>query len=260
MEFKNIWAISTFITSFVLQIICPHQNIIKNHPRNLINNITLGIINAFFLYVVYGGTLYLAAEISRSSWGGVFALLHLPYILQIILTVFIYDLLTYALHKIYHQIPFLWHLHAAHHSDNVFETTTALRFHPIEVLMSYSIRILIAYILGIPILGYVIYEALFQFFNFTQHSDFNLNARWDNFFSLVFVTPAAHRRHHSVVSADLNSNYSTIFVFWDKFFKTWNHTHPEEKIQVGCADDDKMQNFKGLIIYPLQKFFETLKL
>ena len=49
----------------------------------------------------------------------------------------------------------------------------------------------------------------------------------------VFVTPALHRRHHSRELVLLNSNYETIFTFWDRLFGTFGASSSATLVRIG---------------------------
>src|SRR5882724_5392884 len=46
------------------------------------------------------------------------------------------DLLIYWWHRANHQLPLLWRFHVVHHLDRTLDTTSAIRFHFGEVLLS----------------------------------------------------------------------------------------------------------------------------
>jgi sterol desaturase/sphingolipid hydroxylase (fatty acid hydroxylase superfamily) len=37
---------------------------------------------------------------------------------------------------------------------------------------------------------------------------------------VLFVTPGLHRRHHSALQLETDSNYGNVFSFWDRLFGT----------------------------------------
>ena len=57
----------------------------------------------------------------------------------------------HALHWLLHRVPALWRLHAVHHSDIDYDFTTALRFHPVEALVTASWSLAVVAALGPPI-------------------------------------------------------------------------------------------------------------
>src|SRR5438270_2583943 len=60
------------------------------------------------------------------------------------------DLLQYAMHRCQHAVPFLWRLHALHHSDPDVDVTTSVRHHPIEYLIATGVYWVAVLTLGIP--------------------------------------------------------------------------------------------------------------
>ena len=73
-----------------------------------------------------------------------------PYWAAVALSVLVLDLAIYVQHVVFHHVPWLWRLHRMHHADLDFDVTTALRFHPIEILLSMAIKAVLVLILGAP--------------------------------------------------------------------------------------------------------------
>ena len=72
----------------------------------------------------------------------------LPGIVTVILGLLLLDLAIYAQHYIFHKIDFFWRIHRMHHTDIDFDVTTAVRFHPIEILISMGIKFVVVTVLG----------------------------------------------------------------------------------------------------------------
>ena len=53
---------------------------------------------------------------------------------------------------------------------------------------------------------------------------------------LVIVTPALHKVHHSEVRAESDSNYSSLFSWWDRVFRTLRLVPEPRKIVFGVND------------------------
>jgi len=49
------------------------------------------------------------------------------------------------------------------------------------------------------------------------------------------VTPRMHGIHHSIVERETNSNWGTIFCWWDKLHGTLRRDIPQEAITIGVA-------------------------
>jgi sterol desaturase/sphingolipid hydroxylase (fatty acid hydroxylase superfamily) len=60
-----------------------------------------------------------------------------------------FDGALYAWHRINHTVPFLWRWHRFHHADVDMDVSTALRFHPVELILSAAFRIPFLLLLGL---------------------------------------------------------------------------------------------------------------
>jgi sterol desaturase/sphingolipid hydroxylase (fatty acid hydroxylase superfamily) len=145
----------TFLTIFLfastLQYKFPHQNSFTAVWRNWRVNLPLASLNAALMAVICGGCLCALAVYVKQHHLGLLDSIGLSYWVQVISIVILFDFVAYLVHRLYHQNKFLWPLHAVHHADIVFETSTALRFHPLELLLSLGVRLAFVWILGAPI-------------------------------------------------------------------------------------------------------------
>lgn len=141
-------------------------------------------------------------------------------IYKVILILLAFDGLSYFWHRANHTFSFLWRWHSLHHTEPVIDTTTALRFHPIEVLLSWPLRLGLATLLSATTTEFLVFEMIFQISNLTQHSNFFLSQKNNRWVSLLFITPNVHHLHHSIAQKDQYRYYGTIFSFWDRLFKS----------------------------------------
>ena len=132
------------------------------------------------------------------------------------------DFTRYWIHRFLHTVPFLWEFHKVHHSDMDYDLSTGFRFHPIEIILSMSIKISFVLIVGAPVIAVLIFEVLLSTFAVFHHSNINLSKNFDKILRLFIVTPNIHRIHHSIYHDELNSNYGFSITIWDKLFKTYN--------------------------------------
>ncbi len=147
------------------------------------------------------------------------------------------DLWIYFWHRANHEWPFLWRFHKTHHMDEALDTTTALRFHFGEVLLSAAARAPVIMILAIPLSTIILFESLLLAFTLFHHSNWRLRARVDIWLARIIITPELHRIHHHPKTADTNSNYGTLFSFWDRLFQTRIHYSVDEDHAIGAQDE-----------------------
>jgi sterol desaturase/sphingolipid hydroxylase (fatty acid hydroxylase superfamily) len=177
-------------------------------------NLGLWAINGVVVGVVCGACAYTVAQWARAAGVGVLALAPLPQPIAIIASILALDLVSYAWHRANHRIHWLWRFHQVLHSDTTFTVSTGVRFHPGELLFSLPVRLAAVVVVGAPVEGVLFFEALFAVANLVAHGDISLSARLEHSLSHVLITPALHRRQHSKLLSELNTNFGTIFSLW----------------------------------------------
>jgi sterol desaturase/sphingolipid hydroxylase (fatty acid hydroxylase superfamily) len=124
-------------------------------------------------------------------------------------------------HRCKHAVPFLWRIHALHHSDPDVDVTTAVRLHPIEYLLNSGVFWLTVILLGMPATVVLTYGLASFAIEALQHGNIRLPERLERCLQPVLVTVDVHRIHHSVSFAQASCNYSTVFSVWDRLFGTY---------------------------------------
>lgn len=153
-------------------------------------------------------------------------------LLYVALDLLILDLWAYWIHRAYHETA-LWRLHAPHHLDEHLDTTTALRFHVGEVVLSALLRMAPVVLFAIPFAHVVAFETLLLAASIFHHSNVKLPRGFERMLSLAIVTPSVHWVHHHAVRADTNSNYSGVLSVWDRLFGTRSRSAREPKMRIG---------------------------
>ncbi len=169
--------------------------------------------------------------------------------------IILFDLWMYLWHRINHAIPFLWRFHKVHHSDPNMDVSTATRFHTGEIVLSSILRIGILLLLGMTIWELFLYEIISLIVIQFHHANIHLPKKADQILKLFIVTPSLHKVHHSKWQPETDSNFSTIFSFWDRLFSTYNQDREPEEIQLGLEEHDNKedQKFSGIIKMPLKE-------
>lgn len=135
-----------------------------------------------------------------------------------VIAFFALDFAGYWTHRINHEYNIFWNNHIVHHSSEEFNLACALRQSISSIFKIFAIFLLPAAFLGVPpeVIGVVAPLHLFaQFWYHTQH------IRSLGFLEKIIVTPAHHRVHHAINPEYLDKNYGQIFIFWDKWFGTF---------------------------------------
>lgn len=140
--------------------------------------------------------------------------------LGLLLDLLLLDFLIYWWHRANHELPLLWRFHEVHHLDRFLDTTTALRFHFGEILLSALARAAIIALFDIPIASILLFEALILLAAIFHHSNLKLPAGLERALARVIITPSIHWVHHHAVRRDTDSNYGTVLSIWDPIFGT----------------------------------------
>ena len=162
----------------------------------------------------------LAVQVSGAGWG-LLNQVDLPLWLEVILAVVLLDAAIYLQHVMFHAVPALWRLHRMHHADLDYDTTTGLRFHPIEIALSVGIKVAAIVLLGAPAMAVLVFEVVLNATAMFNHANVRLPTGLDRVLRLVVVTPDMHRVHHSVVTAETDSNFGFNLPWWDRLMGTY---------------------------------------
>ncbi len=149
------------------------------------------------------------------------------------------DLWAYLWHRANHEWPLLWRFHRVHHLDEFLDTTSAVRFHPGEVLISALARAPLIVAADIPIASIAMFDTLALAAALFHHSNVRLPAALEAGLRALIVTPSHHWVHHHAVRRDTDSNYGIVFTLWDRALGTWSPAArtPDMRIGVeGAAD------------------------
>lgn len=166
-----------------------------------------------------------------------------------------FDYAYYWWHYAAHQIGFIRRFHTIHHSDLDMDTSTAIRFHFVELLMSVLFRVLVVAFFGIGFWVAIVYEIVFETAAQFHHSNWRLPKRLERVINAVFVTPRMHGIHHSVVLDEFNSNWGTVFSWWDRLHGTHRMDIAQRELTIGVPayrDEDELTAGK-LLTMPFKK-------
>jgi sterol desaturase/sphingolipid hydroxylase (fatty acid hydroxylase superfamily) len=206
--------------------------------RRWLTNVSMLVIASVCLRIIFP-----AAAVGASLWAeahgyGLFRLLGVGPWPAGVASFFLLDLAIWAEHFASHKVPLLWRIHRMHHSDTGFDVTTALRFHPLEIVLSMFWKAALVIAIGAPVMSVLVFEIVLNGSSMFNHANVRLPDKVDSLLRRVLVTPDMHRVHHSSRRVETDSNYGFNFPFWDRLFSTYRD-QPEaghEGVEVGLAD------------------------
>jgi sterol desaturase/sphingolipid hydroxylase (fatty acid hydroxylase superfamily) len=174
-----------------------------------------------------------ALHLSVNRPFGLVPLLNAPAWLELVVSFLLMDLAFYYWHLANHRAPFLWRFHNVHHTDPDLDVSTAFRFHFGEIVLSSAFTVLQICLIGISPWAYAVYQLAFQSEVLFHHSNLRLPIRFERLLNKVLVTPRMHGIHHSQVHRENNSNFGTVFPWWDRLHHTLGLNVPQSEIVIG---------------------------
>ncbi|MBL6430729.1 MAG: sterol desaturase family protein [Alphaproteobacteria bacterium] len=117
----------------------------------------------------------------------------------------ILDFAVWAEHWASHKIPLLWRIHKMHHADRDIDVTTALRFHPLEILISMAWKAAVVVAFGIPSSRFWCSRSCSTAPPCSTMPTFAFPGLARPGTAALIVTPDMHRVHHSVIRSETDS-------------------------------------------------------
>ncbi len=176
------------------------------------NSLLGGVAAGALLAAVAALAAWLAADVGLGIWPSEW-----PVLAQLPLALVVAELVEYSVHRALHEVPWLWRLHATHHSAPRLYWLNSVRFHPIDLFAVGAGKLVPLVLLGAT-------EPLFAFVNLFsgvhgsyQHANVPVRIGPLNW---VFSMTELHRWHHSPRLEEANHNYGGNLIVWDVIFGT----------------------------------------
>lgn len=163
--------------------------------------------------------------------------------------VLLIDLLAYTIHRALHTVPWLWRIHAIHHSAKHLDWMSAVRLHPLNDMLMFCGTGLPVAAMGFPL------DLVLQIYPFVAlyaiviHSNINVTLRP---LSYVLTSPVYHAFHHTHSDEGGNKNFAGLFPIFDKLFGTYYLPH-YTPVKFGLDDPDFPADVPGQLMYPFRR-------
>lgn len=238
-----LWAWETFFPLVVGR---------RGRLRHAGRNVAIALLNTVVLALLFG-----AATVGVASWAsargfGLLNWLGVPWPWRLLPAILLLDGWLYVWHRMNHRVPLLWRFHRMHHSDAEMDVTTATRFHLGEHVISATLRLGLIPLFGVNVFEVLIFETLVVANTMIHHANISLG-RLDGPLRWLIVSPRMHQVHHSRWRPETDSNYSTLFSFWDRLAGSYRTRSGVEPVELGLRefDDDRWQTIAGMLRTPL---------
>ncbi len=274
--------LGVFVLMAVLEALLPAREAVLSRKTRWLGNLSMVVMGALVSRILLPATLVGVSLWAQQKGIGVFNVLldavpadssssnqllnsgeplnnsstYLVHIAIVTLSVLLLDMLIYWQHRLFHTVPMLWRFHKMHHADSHVDTTTGLRFHPVEIAMSLGIKAGAVVILGVPAIAIIIFEVALNGFALFNHANIRLPQKWDDRIGLVLITQRLHRIHHSQAKNESNSNYGFSVSWWDRLFNSFTPraAFSDETLPIGQKDVPATKKNASIIAFLQQPF------
>lgn len=245
-----------FIAMSLWEFYRPRRQPALNRLQRWPINLGLAVFNSLLLRVSVGAIAYQSAVWAADSHYGLLNALSVPRWLAVAATLLLLDLAIYAQHIASHRWNWFWRLHQVHHTDLDFDASTAIRFHPLEILLSMLYKVVLIILIGAEPLSVIAFEIILNGCALFNHGNVYIAPRLDRLLRYVLITPDMHRIHHSTLRWEIDSNYGFSLSCWDRLFKTYiaapQRDHAIMGIGLKSFRDAAELGFLKLLLLPFQ--------
>jgi sterol desaturase/sphingolipid hydroxylase (fatty acid hydroxylase superfamily) len=222
-------------------------------------NLGLAAFNMILMGATIGSLAYLGAVHAQAQGWGLLNLTSAPHWLAVAATLVLLDFALYGQHVLMHKWPLLWRLHQVHHTDLEFDVTTAVRFHPLEIVLSMLYKVMCILLIGADPASVIVFEIILNGAATFNHSNVDIRPALDRKLRWLIITPDMHRIHHSARRVETDSNYGFSVSLWDRLCGTYtaDPKEPQTRMTIGLAAYRKPEELSFLRLLRLP--FKTLR-
>ena len=205
--------------------------------RRWFTNLSILVLSSLMLRMIFPAAATGVALFADAHGYGLLPTLGLPPFVSGVLAFIILDFAIWLEHVIFHKVPLFWRIHRVHHADTGLDLTTALRFHPLEILLSVVWKSAVILSIGAPPVSVLIFEIVLNGAAMFNHANLKLPARADGLLRRLIVTPDMHSIHHSTEPDETDTNYGFNLSIWDRLFSTYKERskRPPDAMQIGLS-------------------------
>lgn len=231
-----------FATMALFEMVTPRlrrpENTGAYKTRRWVTNLAIVVISSLVLRLIFPLAAVGTALWAQSNNYGLLPLLGSTGWFAGLMAFVILDFAVWLEHVVSHKWPLLWRIHRIHHSDTGFDLTTALRFHPLEIVLSMFWKALIIIALGAPPMAVLVFEIVLNGAAMFNHANVKIPLGVDRLLRYLIVTPDMHRIHHSTDPRETDTNYGFNLSIWDRVFSTYTQVprRGNEGIEIGLAE------------------------
>lgn len=239
---KPLLATMVLVVLWTIESFLPMYTGRTGRWKHDLRNLAMGLLNVVVIALPLAGALWWVTQWATTHGFGLSRWLVLPGVpalptwLMWLMLLVVFDGWMYLWHRLNHRIKFLWMFHAVHHTDREMDASSALRFHPGEMLLSFIARLMVLPLLGMTMPQLLVYETILLPVILFHHANVRISPWLDGMLRWLIVTPRMHWVHHSQDRPETDSNYASVLSIWDRLFGSFRLRDDPSQIIQGLSN------------------------
>ena len=172
----------------------------------------------------------------------------MPILVQALILLICADFVLYWEHRIFHETPRLWRIHAVHHSVETMDWLAGSRGHVVQVFVERSLVMIPLYLIGADKAALDLYVTFGAIQAIVIHCNLGLPF---GPLKYILVTPQYHHWHHSSEKPAIDTNYAAHTPLFDRLFNTYHM--PTEHWPAEYGTTQRLpRTYWGQLMYPFR--------
>jgi sterol desaturase/sphingolipid hydroxylase (fatty acid hydroxylase superfamily) len=218
---------------FLFELRRPLRRSVESKTRRLVRNLTTGSTALAVSMLLQAPLLVPISRWAMTRRAGLLNTVAMPEAVRAVVSIVLLDYTLWFWHYANHRVPLLWRFHLVHHVDRDMDASTALRFHFGEHALSVLYRAVQIVVIGASPFAVWTWQLILFASILFHHSNVELPIVWERRLVRFVVTPRMHGIHHSDRLSETNSNWSSLFSWWDYLHRTIMLAVPQDEVTIG---------------------------
>lgn len=229
-DFIYLFTLSAITLVMLLEAVQPRRQLQQNILWRWINNFSLASLTWYVSTIVSTAFIFYLVSLTQMWQFGLLPYFGAGSLLSFMALLTVSQLIGYVVHVAFHKIPWLWPIHAIHHTDVDVDVSTTYRHHPLEPLISLPLAAPAILLLGVPLEVAMIHKLFEIAISVFSHSNIRLPEVLDRHLRKLILTPDFHRLHHCSEQRFTDSNYGSVVPWFDYLYGTASTRPYEEQL------------------------------
>ncbi|MBX2881107.1 MAG: sterol desaturase family protein [Granulosicoccus sp.] len=173
----------------------------------------------------------------------------LPIAAQVVILILCADFVLYWSHRTFHEVSWLWPVHAVHHSVEHMDWLAGSRNHVLQAIVDRTLAMVPLYLLGTDKLALDIYVSFAALQAVFVHANIGIPF---GPLKYIIATPQYHHWHHSTDRPAIDTNYAVHTPLFDRLFGTY-HMPVEHWPEKYGTTRRLPRTFFGQLFYPFRR-------